>query len=51
MPNRDEITNLWVKGQLPPSDAFLQTNLVGRAIAASKGIHRVAVEELSKTPA
>lgn len=46
MPNRDEITNLWMKGQLPPSDALAQTNLVGRAIQASKGNHKVVEEEL-----
>lgn len=51
MPNRDEITNLWMKGQIPPSDAFAQTTLVGRAISASKGLHRIVVEQLSLTPA
>ncbi|KAM0279819.1 hypothetical protein ACHAQH_004370 [Verticillium albo-atrum] len=48
MPSRDEITNLWIKGELPPSDAMAQTNLVGRAIQASKGNHRVLVDELKK---
>ncbi|RXG44672.1 hypothetical protein VDGE_10427 [Verticillium dahliae] len=31
MPSRDEVTNLWIKGQLPPSDAATQTQLVARS--------------------
>ncbi|EGY20798.1 3' exoribonuclease family protein [Verticillium dahliae VdLs.17] len=46
MPSRDEVTNLWIKGQLPPSDAATQTQLVRRAIQASKGNYKVLVDEL-----
>ncbi|PNH28101.1 hypothetical protein VD0002_g2058 [Verticillium dahliae] len=46
MPSRDEVTNLWIKGQLPPSDAATQTQLVRRAIQASKGNCKVLVDEL-----
>lgn len=46
LPGRSEITNLWIKGQLPHSHALERTNLIGRAIQASKGNHRVVVEDL-----
>ncbi|KAJ0168757.1 Exosome complex component MTR3 [Colletotrichum tanaceti] len=46
LPNRAEITNLWVKGQLPPSDSSLHTKLIGRAIQASKGNYRAVLERL-----
>ncbi|KAF3360664.1 Exosome complex component MTR3 like protein [Verticillium longisporum] len=46
MPSRDEVSNLWIKGQLPPSDAATQTQLVRRAIQASKGNYKVLVDEL-----
>ncbi|KAF9869219.1 3' exoribonuclease [Colletotrichum karsti] len=46
LPSRAEITNLWVKGQLPPSDPLLHTKLVGRAIQASKGSYRAVLERL-----
>ncbi|ROT34817.1 exoribonuclease [Sodiomyces alkalinus F11] len=46
MPNRDEITNLWVRGQSLSSDVLLQTKLVHGAIQASKASHCVIVGEL-----
>lgn len=46
MPTRDEITNLWIKGQLSSSDTQIQTSLVQGAIQASKGNHRVIVDAL-----
>ncbi|WYZ46458.1 hypothetical protein EsH8_IX_000683 [Colletotrichum jinshuiense] len=48
LPSRAEITNLWVKGQLSPTDPLLHTKLVGRAIQASKGNYRAVLERLQE---
>lgn len=37
LPARDEITNLWFKGRLPPGDGKAQRDLIARAVHASKG--------------
>lgn len=37
LPGRDEITNLWLKGQVPVSDPTLHQQLVARAVHASRG--------------
>lgn len=37
LPTRDEITNLWFKGRLQPSNAESQRLLISRAVHASKG--------------
>ncbi|PNY29994.1 Exosome complex component MTR3 [Tolypocladium capitatum] len=37
LPARDEITNLWFKGCLPPSDPSAHRTLVARAVHASRG--------------
>jgi exosome complex component MTR3 len=38
LPERDEITSLWLKGQLPLSDSSLLHNrLVSKAVQAAKG--------------
>jgi len=38
MPERDEITSLWLKGQLPLSDSsLLHTRLVSKAVQAARG--------------
>ncbi|KAL0933045.1 3' exoribonuclease [Colletotrichum truncatum] len=46
LPSRTEITNLWVKGQLPPADPLLHAKLMGRAIQAAKGNYRAVLERL-----
>lgn len=48
LPARTEITNLWVKGQLPPSDPLLHSKLIGRAVQASKGNYRAVLERLQE---
>ncbi|KAL2135880.1 hypothetical protein VTI74DRAFT_6479 [Chaetomium olivicolor] len=49
LPTRDEVTNLWFRGDLPASDMALYTNLVEQGIQASKNANRVLVECLSET--
>ncbi|KAF4918489.1 Exosome complex component MTR3 [Colletotrichum viniferum] len=46
LPSRAEMTNLWLKGQLPPSDPLLHMKLVDRAIQASKANYRAVLERL-----
>ncbi|KAF6786380.1 3' exoribonuclease [Colletotrichum sojae] len=48
LPGRAEITNLWVKGQLPPSDPQLHAKLIGRAVQASKGNYSAVLERLQE---
>ncbi|KAF5022650.1 hypothetical protein F66182_5293 [Fusarium sp. NRRL 66182] len=49
LPARDEITNLWLKGNLPSSDANLHRNLVARAVHASKGANHAVVASLNES--
>ncbi|KAL2157474.1 hypothetical protein VTH06DRAFT_6025 [Thermothelomyces fergusii] len=49
LPNRDEATNLWFRGDLPASDTDLYTSLVEKGIQASKNANRVLVSCLSET--
>ncbi|SPQ20023.1 57f446a4-ec0e-49b0-abe6-2623818f4f0b [Thermothielavioides terrestris] len=49
LPTRDEVTNLWFRGDLPASDMDLYTSLVEQGIQASKNANRVLVECLSET--
>lgn len=37
LPSRDEISAVWLKGQLPPSDSTSHLRLVGMATQAAKG--------------
>lgn len=37
LPSRNEITNLWYKGSLSPSELATHRSLVGKAVLASKG--------------
>ena len=37
LPGRDEITNIWLKGEIPSSNPGLYRNLVSNAVYASKG--------------
>ncbi|PHH55642.1 Exosome complex component MTR3 [Ceratocystis fimbriata CBS 114723] len=41
MPSRDEITNLWLKGQIPPEVEGIHLQLISRAIQAAKGSRSV----------
>ncbi|KAK3294713.1 3' exoribonuclease family, domain 1-domain-containing protein [Chaetomium fimeti] len=49
LPTRDEVTNLWFRGDLPASDIDLYTNLVEKGIQASKNANRVLVGCLAET--
>ncbi|KAL2200631.1 3' exoribonuclease family, domain 1-domain-containing protein [Corynascus similis CBS 632.67] len=49
LPTRDEVTNLWFRGDLPASDMDLYTTLVEKGIQASKNANRVLVNCLSET--
>ncbi|CAP71425.1 uncharacterized protein PODANS_6_2090 [Podospora anserina S mat+] len=48
LPTRDEVTNLWFKGDLPAADAGLYTQLVENGIQASRTANRVLVECLGE---
>ncbi|KAK3318571.1 nucleoside phosphatase family-domain-containing protein [Apodospora peruviana] len=48
LPTRDEVTNLWFKGDLPASDIDLYTQLIEKGIQASKSANRVLVECLRR---
>jgi exosome complex component MTR3 len=49
LPTRDEITNLWFKGDLPASDMELYTKMVEKGIQASRHANRVLIECLTET--
>ncbi|KAK4134186.1 hypothetical protein BT67DRAFT_403105 [Trichocladium antarcticum] len=49
LPTRDEVTNLWFRGDLPASDMELYTRLVEQGIQASANANRVLVECLNGT--
>lgn len=49
LPARDEVTNLWFKGDLPSSDMELYARLVDTGIQASKSANRVLVDCLHDT--
>lgn len=49
LPTRDEITNLWFKGDLPSKEAGLYQELVEQGMLASKQANRVLVECLGET--
>lgn len=49
LPTRDEVTNVWFKGQLPGADVVLYNNLVERCLVACRNANRVVVTALKKT--
>lgn len=46
LPERDEITNLWFKGNLPSSDTSLYMEMIEKGILASQSAKRVLGESL-----
>lgn len=48
LPARDEISNLWLKGQLPPSDADTCHLLISRATHASKAAGQAIAAALAE---
>ncbi|KFH42318.1 Exosome complex component-like protein [Hapsidospora chrysogenum ATCC 11550] len=49
LPVRDEVTNLWLKGDVPSTDPSLYRNLVARAVNASKGSNKAITASLNET--
>ena len=49
LPHRDEITNLWFKGQVPGSATGLYEELVEKAVQASRGANKLLVDSLKET--
>jgi len=49
LPTRDEVTNLWFKGNLDASETQRYTELVEMGIRASRSANRVLVESLDET--
>ncbi|VUC20183.1 unnamed protein product [Clonostachys rosea] len=48
LPSRDEITNLWLKGEVSSSDPSLYRTLIARAVHASKGTSQAIVGSLNE---
>jgi exosome complex component MTR3 len=49
LPARDEITNLWFKGDLPASDMKLYGQIVEKGLQSSRSANQVLVDCLSET--
>ncbi|KAI5866464.1 exoribonuclease [Durotheca rogersii] len=49
LPTRDEVTNIWFKGQLPGADAMIYNKMVERSLVACRNANRVLVSALNET--
>lgn len=49
LPTRDEITNVWFKGQLPGGDMLIYKSMMERSLEACRSANRVVVQALSET--
>ncbi|KAI0444267.1 exoribonuclease [Xylaria telfairii] len=49
LPTRDEVTNMWFKGQLPGADMMLYNDMVERCLVACRNANRVVITALKKT--
>ncbi|KAK6827669.1 hypothetical protein PG987_011010 [Apiospora arundinis] len=49
LPTRDEITNMWFKGQLPGADMMIYNKLMEKSLVACRCANRVIVQELNET--
>ncbi|KAI0135187.1 3' exoribonuclease family, domain 1-domain-containing protein [Daldinia grandis] len=49
LPTRDEVTNVWFKGQLPAADAMLYNKMVERSLVACRNANRVLIQALNET--
>ncbi|CAN8102813.1 unnamed protein product [Discula destructiva] len=49
LPERDEITNLWFKGDLPATDSAVYMDMVQKGILASQSAYQVLVQSLRET--
>lgn len=48
LPERDEITNLWFKGNVPATETSLYMEMVEKGVLASQSANRVLVESLKE---
>lgn len=49
LPTRDEITNMWFKGQLPGADMMLYNSMMEKSLVACRSANRVIVQSLNET--
>ncbi|KAK8042825.1 hypothetical protein PG994_013308 [Apiospora phragmitis] len=49
LPTRDEITNMWFKGQLPGADMIVYDKLMEKSLVACRCANRVIIQELNET--
>lgn len=49
LPIRDEVTNIWFKGQLPGADAMMYSKMVEKSLVACRNANRVLVQSLNET--
>ncbi|KAI0131990.1 3' exoribonuclease family, domain 1-domain-containing protein [Xylariales sp. AK1849] len=49
LPTRDEITNVWFKGQLPGADMMIYNKMVERSLVACRSANRVIIQALNET--
>lgn len=49
LPTRDEMTNVWFRGQLPGADMMLYNKMMEKSLAASRSANRVIVKALNET--
>ncbi|EJT74994.1 hypothetical protein GGTG_08832 [Gaeumannomyces tritici R3-111a-1] len=49
LPNRDEVTTLWFKGNVATSDTALYLDVVNSAVKASRSANRVLADSLKET--
>ncbi|KAI0596868.1 exoribonuclease [Biscogniauxia sp. FL1348] len=49
LPVRDEVTNIWFKGQLPGADGMLYSKMVEQSLVACRNANRVVIKALEDT--
>ncbi|KAI1852464.1 hypothetical protein JX265_011098 [Neoarthrinium moseri] len=49
LPTRDEVTNVWFKGQLPGADILLYNKMVEKSLIACRSANRVVIQGLNET--
>ncbi|KAI2629566.1 exoribonuclease [Hypoxylon sp. NC1633] len=49
LPTRDEVTNIWFKGQLPGADGLIYNKIVERSLIACRNANSVLVRALQET--
>ncbi|KAH8195053.1 hypothetical protein TruAng_010786 [Truncatella angustata] len=49
LPTRDEITNVWFKGQLPGGDILVYNKMTEKSLVACRSANRVIVQALNET--